>query len=351
MLNYEPALEDYRPMPEYNYTGLQTGHQYIFNTPIGQGAFATVWRAVDVNTGSCVAIKAFRLGYHFTETAENEIDMLNLLKRYKAEHVVMMLDYFYVSDHVFIVLEYMDADLMDIISSFDGLKMPKPIIMRIIKHIQSGIIELHNSSIIHSDIKPENILVKCLFMSCVESVHIENWILERYPSKWVLYKKLCCKELLLMNSTFKVGDLGNAYYTDDACMKTIVSTLNYRAPEVILKLPHDHTIDMWALGCVIYEVLTGRLLFNPKKNADYNKRIHHLAQMIKLLGPIPPDMAVRKKYFDADGEFILNNRIGLHTPINWLLKHIYEYKEPDVGNYSRILEGLLCFDKSRRVWF
>lgn len=81
----------------------------------------------------------------------------------------------------------------------------------------------------------------------------------------------------------KVIDLGSSCFVTDA-LSTYIQSRSYRAPEVILGLPHGPKIDVWSLGCILFELLTGSVLFVN----DSVQLI--LARMQSLLGPFPAAM-------------------------------------------------------------
>ena len=58
----------------------------------------------------------------------------------------------------------------------------------------------------------------------------------------------------------KVIDLGSSCYVTDQ-LSSYVQSRSYRAPEVILGLPYDQKVDIWSLGCILAELLTGNVLF------------------------------------------------------------------------------------------
>lgn len=72
----------------------------------------------------------------------------------------------------------------------------------------------------------------------------------------------------------------------------------YRPPEVILGLPYGFPMDMWAIGCVVYELFTGKILFNGRTNNEMLRR------MMDVKGPFPKKMlkkgAFTAKHFDSD---------------------------------------------------
>lgn len=101
-----------------------------------------------------------------------------------------------------------------------------------------------------------------------------------------------------------IVDLGNAcwrhkHFTED------IQTRQYRSPEVIVGADYDTSADVWSLACVIFELLTGDLLFDPRAGADYDRDEDHLAQMQELLGRYPKKLAQQAKarsFFNRRGE-------------------------------------------------
>jgi serine/threonine-protein kinase SRPK3 len=68
----------------------------------------------------------------------------------------------------------------------------------------------------------------------------------------------------------KIADLGNACWVDRH-FTTDIQTRQYRAPEVILGSRYDTSADLWSLGCMTFELLTGDYLFDPKAGKRYKK--------------------------------------------------------------------------------
>jgi serine/threonine protein kinase len=117
----------------------------------------------------------------------------------------------------------------------------------------------------------------------------------------------------------KIVDLGNAcwthkHFTDD------IQTRQYRAPEVLLGAKYDTTADMWSMGCITFELLTGDLLFDPHAGKTWDREEDHLAMMIELLGNFPKNVSSRGKYaaqyFSKKGE----------------LRHIHQLKYWGLGD-------------------
>lgn len=105
--------------------------------------------------------------------------------------------------------------------------------------------------------------------------------------------------------TYKVADLGNAcwiekHFSDD------IQTRQYRGPETIINAGYDTSADVWSLACMIFELVTGDYLFDPKASEEYPRDEDHLALFCELLGPMPkPLIALGRRsgtYFNRRGD-------------------------------------------------
>lgn len=68
--------------------------------------------------------------------------------------------------------------------------------------------------------------------------------------------------------SIRICDFGSAMYEDEIVITSELVSRYYRAPEIILGCPYDTKIDIWALGCTLYELYTGSVLFPGKSNND-----------------------------------------------------------------------------------
>jgi hypothetical protein len=80
------------------------------------------------------------------------------------------------------------------------------------------------------------------------------------------------------NVRVKVVDLGNACWTHHH-FSTKIQTRQYRSPEVLLGVNYDTSADLWSFACMIFELITGDFLFEPRKGESYNKNDDHIAQV------------------------------------------------------------------------
>lgn len=70
--------------------------------------------------------------------------------------------------------------------------------------------------------------------------------------------------------TVKIIDLGNACAIDGK-FSHVIQTRQYRSPEVIVGLPWNDRADIWSLGCLVFELITGDYLFDPRSDSKYGK--------------------------------------------------------------------------------
>jgi serine/threonine protein kinase len=106
------------------------------------------------------------------------------------------------------------------------------------------------------------------------------------------------------NVNVKIVDMGNACWFHHH-FSTEIQTRQYRSPEVILGINYGASADIWSFACMIFELITGDFLFEPRKGDSYSKNDDHLAQIIELLGKMPEKFALcgrySKKYFNKNG--------------------------------------------------
>lgn len=141
----------------------------------------------------------------------------------------------------------------------------------------------------------------------------------------------------------KIVDLGNAcwtykHFTDD------IQTRQYRAPEVLVGAPYDTSADMWSVACIVFELLTGDLMFDPQAGKNWNREEDHLALMIELLGNFPKSLLPKGKfsydYFNKKAELK-----HIHNLKYWGLEGVlvekYKFSVIDAAEIAHFLLNLL----------
>ncbi|KAG6188441.1 hypothetical protein E4U10_005257 [Claviceps purpurea] len=124
----------------------------------------------------------------------------------------------------------------------------------------------------------------------------------------------------------------------------------YRAPEVILEIPWTSSVDIWNVGCMIWETFQGDNLFtgHDPELKTYRGRAH-LAEMIALLGPPPPSLLaranLRSKFFSDAGEFCAGIPIPEPRPLE---QRETSLKGEDKDCFLRFMRKMLQWEPEKR---
>ncbi|CAD8185973.1 unnamed protein product [Paramecium pentaurelia] len=97
---------------------------------------------------------------------------------------------------------------------------------------------------------------------------------------------LAQQQKLLENFHQKIADLGNACWIHHH-FSNLIQTRQYRSPEVLLGIKQNSIADIWSLACMIFEILTGEFLFEPRQSSNFSKNEVHLTQIQEILGKFP----------------------------------------------------------------
>ncbi|GBG59478.1 hypothetical protein CBR_g38502 [Chara braunii] len=239
----------------------------------GRGVFSTVVRARDLRARigdvQIVAIKIIRNNETMYKAGQQELVILKKLAGADPEnkrHCIRLLSSFEYRKHLCLVFESMHMNLREVLKKFGrdiGINLTA---VRAYAHqLFVALKHLRNCGVLHADIKPDNMLVN--------------------ESK----------------STLKLCDFGSAMFSGDNEITPYLVSRFYRAPEIVLGLPYDHALDMWSVGCCLYELYTGKMLFPGNTNNDM-LRLH-----MELKGPFPKKMlkkaAFTDQHFDQDFQF------------------------------------------------
>ena len=273
----DQSLQDNWDYPDGHYRiilGELLDGRYAVQQQIGKGTFATVVRAQDTKTGNAIAIKIACNNETMYKAGTKEQDMLQLLNQQDPEdkkHIIRLLRQFDHKGHMCLVFENLNADLREILKKFGrNIGINIKAIRSYAQQMFFALSHLKKCQILHADLKPDNILVS-----------------EK-------------------RNLVKICDLGTATFADDAEVTPYLVSRFYRAPEVILGMPFDYAIDMWSIGCTLFELYTGRILF---AGADNNQMLRVIQE---CRGKFPIRMLKKSdlvdRHFDGEGNFFSQER-------------------------------------------
>ncbi|XP_047330052.1 serine/threonine-protein kinase prpf4B-like [Impatiens glandulifera] len=298
----------------------------------GRGVFSTVVRARDLRAGPGdpeeVAIKILRNREAMLKAGKEELIILNKLVGADPEnrrHCVRYLLSFKYRDHLCLVFESLHMNLREVLKKFGrniGLKLTA--VRTYAKQLFIALKHLKNCGVLHCDIKPDNMLVN--------------------EAKNVL--KLC--------------DFGNAMFAGKNEITPYLVSRFYRSPEIILGLPYDHPMDIWSVGCCLFELYSGKVLFPGATNNDM-LRLH-----MELKGPFPKKMLKKggfiEQHFDQDLCFLATEEDPVTKKT--MRRLLPSMKPKDIGtiitgspgedpkilaNFKDLLERIFVLDPEKRL--
>jgi len=145
-----------------------------------------------------------------------------------------------------------------------------------------------------------------------------------------------------------LGDFGTCC-SEDNYYEESFGTRYYQAPEIILMGQCSYPVDIWALGCTFYELLTGAILFNPKKDSNHSRDYYHLCLINDVCGNFPSKFLKKTKFcndfFDSKNNIInRNNNLDDRFKIN--LENIQDDNKKIIND---LLIQMLEIDPNKRI--
>uniref|UniRef100_A0A1S4H172 Stress-activated protein kinase JNK n=2 Tax=Anopheles gambiae TaxID=7165 RepID=A0A1S4H172_ANOGA len=282
--------------------------------PIGIGVQGAVCSAVDIKTGRRLAVKKLSQPFQDVTFAKRAYRELKLMRLVDHPNIIKLL-YAYTPQQtldtfrdVYIFTELMDSSLQHVF----GTKLDHERISFLVYQMLCGIRYLHSAGIIHRDLKPSNIVVR-------------------------------------KNCTLKILDFGLARSIDTSfTMTQYVVTRHYRAPEIILNMEYDTKVDLWSIGCIMAELITGAVLFPGTDHVDQWMRI------VETLGTPRPEFIARTT--PGTQRYISNQPVVAGRPFGELFPdEVFEgMASPNVPQLTNdaardFLRRMLAFDPMERI--
>ena len=222
--------------------------EYIIQKTLGKGSYGIVYKVQKQNTNEIYVLKKIPLkGLSEKEISEVRQEA-KILSSINSDFVVKYFDSFEENNNINIVMEYCDkGDLNDFIlrKKEENKLIEEAIIWNLFIKITIGLAHIHKMKILHRDLKTMNIFLKDEFQ-------------------------------------VKIGDLGVAkILLKNSFAKTLIGTPYYLSPEICEEKPYNDKSDVWALGCILYELCTYKHPFDAKSQG---------ALILKIMRNIPEDI-------------------------------------------------------------
>ncbi|EDN02257.1 serine/threonine-protein kinase prp4 [Histoplasma mississippiense (nom. inval.)] len=274
--------------------------RYHVQQNLGKGMFSSVVRATDSKTGRLVAIKIIRNNDTMRKAGMKEIELLEQLLAADPDdkkHIIRFERYFEHKGHLCIVFENLSMNLREVLKKFGrdvGINLRA---IRAYAHqMFLGLSLLRKCNILHADLKPDNLLVN------------EN------------------------RNLLKVCDLGSASPASENEITPYLVSRFYRAPEIILGIPYDYAIDMWSIGCTLFELYTGKILFTGRTNNQM------LRSIMECRGKFPPKFLRRGTLTYLHFDDFLNFRSTEEDKVTGrMVTKIVDFKKPTRDLKTRLM--------------
>jgi len=247
--------------------------RYKLEKRIGKGTFSKVFAAKDLQTRQWTAVKVVRSTEKYQMAAKVELHILTMIAEKDVNdesHCVRIVDQFLYMGHPCFVFDLLGRNLYNVLHKNRYMPFSIPHVKSFLRQILKAVAFLHKQHVIFTDLKPENIV----FVYDVTIKQVVHEVEIEIPS----------------DTRIKLIDFGSALY-GDRHHTHLVQTRHYRAPEVVLGIPWHQEIDIWSVGCIALELLTGRMIFNTHDSVD------HLNQMERLIGGMPRNLKRKASNF------------------------------------------------------
>ncbi|EMD41946.1 hypothetical protein CERSUDRAFT_110500 [Gelatoporia subvermispora B] len=298
--------------------------RFVILRKLGRGGFSSVWLARDCKLQKSVAIKMLS-AFGSRQIKLGNLEELEMLRKITScnpshpgfRHVGHLVHEFefnsFAGTHICAVTDVLSFDVPALQLYLDQDRLRLKHILKLVRDTLKGLSYLHDEcQIVHTDLKPDNLLLKPTHVEAT----IARELCEKPSRLWHVDKAISPDELpfhpvasapIHFAPDFD-GDVGLSWVISDfgharsivPGQSGIAQPYALRAPEVILGLPWGPPIDIWTVGCLMFELATGQWLFSPDVATDLPREVVHLSQMVQRIGDAH-DEATLKRFGEQVG--------------------------------------------------
>lgn len=226
--------------------------EWDIGAQLGRGAFAVVWKAQHRQTTQEAAVKEIdveKLNSRLRQSLESEV---SILKRVSHNNIVKLYQVIEEGTKLYLIMEYCSGgDLAGLIRA--EKRLPEEGARHIMQQLASGLKEMASRNLVHRDLKPQNLLLS-----------------HKGP-----------------DAVLKIADFGFARALQPQRMaETLCGSPLYMAPEILHHHKYDAKADLWSIGAVLFEVISGKPPF------DAINQFQLLRNIERREATLPPDIAM-----------------------------------------------------------
>lgn len=271
--------------------------QFIIGSEIGKGSFAQVYMGRHKVSGALVAIKSVELGRLNKKLKENLYSEIKILKKLRHPHIVALHDCIESNTHINLMMEYcelgdlsmfikkreklithpMTCDLARKYPSNPGAGLNEVVIRHFVKQLASALHFLRVGNFVHRDIKPQNLLLLPSLAYRESNKDSRNPILS--ASQDSLIPAVGLQSLPML----KLADFGFARVLPSTSLaETLCGSPLYMAPEILRYERYDAKADLWSVGTVVYEMISGKPPFRANNHVELLRKIESSDAQVKF---------------------------------------------------------------------
>ncbi|KAJ6663877.1 hypothetical protein lerEdw1_009958 [Lerista edwardsae] len=272
---------------------------------LGKGTFGEVVKSWKRSKGEMVAIKILKNDSYRSRIIKNELKLLQTMSEVDSEetHIVQFHEFFHDDLKFYLVFELLEQNLFDFQKEHNFSPLPVRHIRTVTTQVLRALAKLKELSIIHADLKPENIML-------VDQV--------RYPFR------------------VKVIDFGSASIFNEVryVKEPYIQSRFYRAPEILLGLPFCEKVDVWSLGCVMAELHLGWPLYPGNNEYD---QIRYICETQGMPRPTLLNAARKAHFFFKRGQ---HPEVGSAWQLKSPAEYLADTKVKSVERRKYVLKSL-----------
>lgn len=280
--------------------GKQIG-SYKITRLIGEGGMGTVYEGRHQYIDRKVAVKALNINLINNESIKARFKNEALaLSRLKHPNIVSLYDYIETRDNAYLVMEYVEGrELGKMIQKETGPILAERAV-KLMAQILDAVGYAHNMNVVHRDLKPSNIMIT-------------------------------------NDDVVKVLDFGIARLTGDKDISmtstgTRMGTVLYMSPEQVRGEKVDHQTDIYSLGIILFEMLTGRCPYDANKESEFDIQNKIVNQPIPTMQSFYPP--VKQNYQTVINQAVAKKKVDRFESCEKFSEVILKYTFNNVSNYN-----------------
>ncbi|KAI0481187.1 hypothetical protein GGR56DRAFT_664494 [Xylariaceae sp. FL0804] len=270
--------------------------QFVIGSEIGKGSFAQVYMGKHKVSGAAVAIKSVELARLNKKLKENLYSEIKILRNLRHPHIVALHDCVESSTHINLMMEYCElgdlslfikkreklithpatCDMARKYPSVPGAGLNEVVIRHFFKQLASALQFLRQKGLVHRDIKPQNLLL-------LPSLAYRESNKESRPILSASHDSLIPAVGLESLPMLKLADFGFARVLPATSLaETLCGSPLYMAPEILRYERYDATADLWSVGTVAYEMVSGKPPFRASNHVELLRKIENSEDQIRF---------------------------------------------------------------------